>query len=115
MKENIIGARVKILDYYRDGLRGVVVSEKDNMYTIKLDSRSEIEKYYLASRDQIEVVEEKTKTAHVTITTEKLRQLIKENYKWNNYTLKDKVNIVTNFAYFENDKEILEFLIYMEE
>lgn len=57
----------------------------------------------------------KTTTHHVTIQTDKLKELIRENYKWNDYTIKGKIEIVTNLAYFENDKELLEFLLYMEE
>ena len=60
-------------------------------------------------------VEKNVQTHNVTISTEKLKQLIKENYKYNDYTLQGKIEIVTNLAYFENDKEILEFLRYMEE
>ena len=76
MKENIIGARVKILDNRFDGLRGVVISEIDNMYKIKLDGNTELERHYLATRDQLQVIEENTKTGHETKTTEKLKQLI---------------------------------------
>lgn len=54
-------------------------------------------------------------THHVTIKTEKLRELIHEHYKWNEYTLTDKIEIVTSLAYFNNDKELLEFLIFMED
>ena len=85
------------------------------MYKIKLDGNKKIERHYLANRDQLQVIEENTKIDHVTISTEKLKQLINENYKYNDYTLKGKVEIVTNIAHFENDKDILEFLIYMEE
>lgn len=53
-------------------------------------------------------------THHVTIQTEKLKELIQEHYKWNQYTLKGKIDIVTSLAYFNNDKEILEFLMFME-
>ena len=60
-------------------------------------------------------VEKNVQTHNVTISTEKLKQLIKENYKYNDYTLQGKIEIVTKLAYFENDKDILEFLIYMEE
>lgn len=74
--------------------------------------------YYIATNDGftiIETIEDNTQTSHVTISTEKLKELIKENYKWNDYTLQGKIDIVTNLAYFENDKELLEFLEYMEE
>lgn len=59
-------------------------------------------------------------THHVTIKTEKLRELICEHYKWNEYTLTGKIEIVTslayfNNAYFNNDRELLEFLIFMED
>lgn len=54
-------------------------------------------------------------THHVTIKTEKLRELIHEHYKWNEYTLTGKIEIVTSLAYFDNDRELLEFLICMED
>ena len=54
-------------------------------------------------------------THHVTIKTEKLRELIREHYNWNDYTLNGKIEIVTSLAYFDNDKELLEFLIFMED
>ena len=54
-------------------------------------------------------------THHVTIKTEKLRELIREHYKWNEYTLTGKIEIVTSLAYFDNDRELLEFLIFMED
>ena len=62
-----------------------------------------------------QIAEKNIHTHNVTISTEKLKQLIKENYKYNDYTLQGKIEIVTKLAYFENDKEILEFLRYMEE
>lgn len=54
-------------------------------------------------------------THHVTIKTEKLRELIREHYKWNEYTLIGKIEIVTSLAYFDNDRELLDFLIFMED
>ena len=54
-------------------------------------------------------------THHVIIKTEKLRELIREHYKWNEYTLIGKIEIVTSLAYFDNDRELLEFLIFMED
>ena len=59
--------------------------------------------------------EDGTITHHVIISTEKLKELIKKNYKWNDYTLQGKISIVTKLAYFDNDKEILEFIEFMEE
>lgn len=59
--------------------------------------------------------ENNTTTHHVTIHTDKLRELIREHYRWNDYTLQGKIEIVTSLAYFDNDKELLEFLIFMEE
>lgn len=62
-------------------------------------------------------MEEKNKmmTRHVIISTEKLKELIKENYKWSDYNILGKINIATKLAHFDNDKELLEFLQYMEE
>lgn len=51
----------------------------------------------------------------ITIKTEKLRELIREHYKWNEYTLTGKIEIATSLAYFDNDRELLEFLIFMED
>jgi len=86
------------------------VVDKNNHFLV-----SDIDMYNDHSLSTIETIEENTQTRHVTISTEKLKELIKENYKWNDYTLQGKIDIVTNLAYFENDKELLEFLEYMEE
>ena len=64
--------------------------------------------------EQLEEIEENVTTHHVTITTERLKELIKNNYKWNDYNLQGKIDIVTHLVYFENDRELLEFLLYME-
>lgn len=37
------------------------------------------------------------------------------DFKWNQYNIYGKINIVTDLAHFENDKELLEFLICMED
>lgn len=109
---SLIGKKVKILHPKYDGMTGRVVRDDKGVYTVILDHS---DKYYLTNGDDIQIIEENMKTNHVTIDSEKLKQLIKENYKWSDYTLKGKVDIVTNLAHFENDKEILEFLEYMEE
>ncbi len=59
--------------------------------------------------------EKEEQKRNVTIETDKLKELIKEHYKWNQYNIYGKINIVTDLAHFENDKELLEFLIYMED
>lgn len=56
-----------------------------------------------------------TTTHHITIDTENLKELIKNHYKWSDYTLIGKIGVVTGLAHFKNDKELLEFLIFMEE
>ena len=56
-----------------------------------------------------------TITHHVVIETDKLKQLIIDNYEWDKFTLHKKIEIAIKLAYFENDKELLEFLLYMEE
>lgn len=118
MSRNIVGKRVKVLDKKHDGITGTVVEELENQYKIKLDNKIGGCEYYIAPNDgftTIEEIEENAQIRHVTIRTEKLKQLINDNYKWDNYTLQGKINIVTSLAYFENDKELLEFLEYMEE
>ena len=116
--DNIIGKRVKILHKRYDGITGKVVEKRNNEYKIKLDNKIGGCEYYIATDDgftTIETIEENAQTRHVTISTEKLKELIKENYKWNDYTLQGKIDIVTSLAYFENDKELLKFLEYIEE
>ena len=55
-------------------------------------------------------------THHITIATEKLKQLILENHSnYINYALKDKIKTVKRYAEFDNDTDLLEFLEYMEE
>ena len=54
-------------------------------------------------------------TNHVMIETSKLKQLIIDNSEWDKFTLHKKIEIAIKLAYFENDKELLGFLIYMEE
>ena len=55
-------------------------------------------------------------THHITIETEKLKQLILENHSnYINYDLKDKIKTVKRYAEFDNDTDLLEFLEYMEE
>lgn len=66
-------------------------------------------------RKQERKQEKNITTHHVTIKTEKLRELIREHYNWNDYTLNGKIEIVTSLAYFDNDRELLEFLIFMED
>ncbi len=112
---DIIGKRVKVKHPEFDGITGVVVEKINNEYKIELDNKIGGCEYYIATDGGFIVIDENTTTHHVTIKTEKLKELIKENYKWNDYTLKGKIDIVTRLAYFENDKELLEFLEYMEE
>lgn len=55
-------------------------------------------------------------THHVTIETEKLKQLILENNNYyRNLSLKTKITLVKQYAEFDNDTDLLEFLIFMEE
>ena len=112
---DIIGKKVKILYKKYDGITGTVEEELRNEYKIKLDNKIDGCEYYIAPKDEFTIIEESVQVRHVTISTEKLKELIKENYKWNDYTLQGKIDIVTSLAYFENDKELLEFLEYMEE
>ena len=56
-------------------------------------------------------------THHVTIETDKLKELILETHKdyWNDYTLKAKIEAVKRYAEFDNDTDLLEFLEFMEQ
>ncbi len=112
---DIIGKKVKVIHPEFDGITGIVVEKINDKYKIELDNKTTGCEFYIATADGFTVIEENITTHHVIIRTEKLKQLIKENYEWNDYTLKGKIDIVTRLAYFENDKELLEFLEYMEE
>lgn len=115
MSISIVGKKVKLLEKKYDGITGIIVEELKNQYKIKLDNKIGGCEYYIAPKDGFTEIEENVQIRHVTIRTEKLKQIINDNYKWNDYTLQGKINIVTSLAYFENDKELLEFLEYMEE
>ena len=63
-----------------------------------------------------EIYKEGVRTHHVTIETDKLKELILETHKdyWNDYTLKAKIEAVKRYAEFDNDTDLLEFLEFME-
>lgn len=109
-----LGNKVKIIDGLAKGNTGKIIEKVGDGYKIELDEEIEGCKYYVASEEEFEEIEENITTHHVTITTEKLKELIKNNYKWNDYNLQGKIDIVTHLVYFENDRELLEFLLYME-
>ncbi len=109
-----LGNKVKIIDGVVKGNTGKIIEKVGDGYKIELDEEMEGCKYYVALEDEFEEIEENVTTHHVTITTEKLKELIKNNYKWNDYNLQGKIDIVTHLVYFENDRELLEFLLYME-
>lgn len=55
-------------------------------------------------------------THHVTIETDKLKELILENNNYyRNLSLKTKITLVKQYAKFDNDTDLLEFLEFMEE
>ena len=109
-----LGNKVKIIDGVVKGNTGKIIEKVGDGYKIELDEEMGGCKYYVALEDEFEEIEENVTTHHVTITTEKLKELIKNNYKWNDYNLQGKIDIVTHLVYFENDRELLEFLLYME-
>lgn len=113
-----LGNKVKIIDGLAKGNTGKIIEKVGNGYKIELDEEIEGCKYYVALggefKEIFEEIEKNVTTHHVTITTEKLKELIKNNYKWNDYNLQGKIDIVTHLVYFENDRELLEFLLYME-
>lgn len=110
-----IGDKVKILHKTYDGVTGMIVEINQDSYKIKLDHRIGASEFYVSKGQDLILIEKNVKTHHVTISTEKLKELIKNNYKWSNYTVNGKIDIVTSFAYFDNDKELWEFLEYMED
>lgn len=110
-----VGKRVKITHTERDGVTGRIIKEYDKSCKVKLDTSIQGCEYCIVRKEELIIIEENIQIRHVTIATEKLKELIIENYKWDNYTLKGKIDIVTKLAHFENDKELLEFLEYMEE
>lgn len=59
---------------------------------------------------------QEVETHKVTITPERLRELIYENHEdYLQLKLQKKVEIITIYAEFESDSDLLEFLIFMEE
>lgn len=55
-------------------------------------------------------------THHITIETDKLKELILENHSnYMNVPLKTKAKIVSKYAEFDNDTDLLKFLEFMEE
>lgn len=115
MSKSIVGKKVEITHTEHDGVTGRIIKEYDECCKVKLDTSIQGCEYCIVRKEELIVIEENVQIRHVTIATEKLKELIIENYKWDNYTLQGKINIVTSLAYFENDKELLEFLEYMEE
>ena len=109
-----LGNKVRIINGKLKGNTGKIIEKVGDGYKIELDEEIEGCKYYIALEDEFEEIEENVTTHHVTITTERLKELIKNNYKWNDYNLQGKIDIVTHLVYFENDRELLEFLLYME-
>lgn len=107
--------KVRIINGKLKGNTGKIIEKVGDGYKIELDEEIEGCKYYIALEDEFEEIEENVTTHHVTITTERLRELIRNNYKWNDYNLQGKIDIVTHLVYFENDRELLEFLLYMED
>lgn len=66
--------------------------------------------------DMTQIKERKVTEHHIKIRIEKLKELILENHiNYDTLKLKDKKAIATRYAYFETDKDLLEFLEYMEE
>lgn len=110
-----LGNKVRIINGKLKGNTGKIIEKVGDGYKIELDEEIEGCKYYIALEDEFEEIEENVTTHHVTITTERLKELIKNNYKWNDYNLQGKIDIVTHLVYFENDRELLEFLLYMED
>lgn len=110
-----LGNKVKIICGKAKGNIGRIIEEVGDGYKIELDEEIEGCKYYIALEEEMEEIKENVTMHHVTITTEKLKELIKNNYKWDDYNLQGKIKVVTHLVYFENDRELLEFLLYMEE
>lgn len=110
-----IGTRVKILHNSIDGVTGIIEKKTKDKYKVKLDHLIGASEFYISDGSDLVAIEENSKIHHVTISTEKLKVLIKNNYKWSDYTANGKIDIVTSFAYFDNDKELWEFLEYMED
>lgn len=114
--EELINKRVRIISKQNpefEGVKGTIVEKVDNMYyKIKLDQEMDGCLYYVAQREDFEIIEEH----HVVAPFDKVKELILENHKgYMKLRLKDKITIVKYFAHFDNDSELLEFLEYMEE
>ena len=109
--------KVRVLCKDRDGVTGIIVKilEDNTTYLVKLDHKIGGRETCVARGDELILIEKGYTTHHVSISTEKLKELINNNYHWNEHTPQAKLEIVTKFAYFEKDKDIWEFLKYMED
>lgn len=92
---------------------------KDNIMLNDYKNRFEQDFWELLKieRPQYEEIYKKgVTTHHITIETEKLKELIVEKHSnYINYVLKDKIKTVKRYAKFDNDTDLLEFLEFMEE
>ena len=72
---------------------------------------------YCNNKTAFEIYKKGVITEHITIETDNLKELILETHKdyWHDYTLKAKIKAVTRYAEFDNDRELLNFLKFMEE
>ena len=87
----------------------------DTLKSINTNKEDDDVGAYWFINTEVEVIEENMATHHIRIETDKLKELINKNYNWNDYTLQGKIDIVTSLAYFDNDRELLEFLGFMEQ
>lgn len=92
----------------------IMVITSNNDKVIILDDDKEILKI---ERPQYEEIYKKgVTTHHVTIETDKLKELILENNNYyRNLSLKTKITLVKQYAEFDNDTDLLKFLELMEE
>lgn len=90
----------------------IIVITSNNYKVIILDDDKEILKI---ERPQYEEMYKKgVTTHHITIETDKIKELILEKHYYVTYTSKKKIALVKQYAEFDNDTELLEFLKFME-
>lgn len=110
-----IGDRITYKNSMND-IRKVIIKDEEqkNKYC---NNKTAFEILKIERPQYEEIYKKGVITEHITIETDKLKELILETHKdyWHDYTLKAKIKAVTRYAEFDNDRELLNFLKFMEE
>lgn len=109
-----IGDRITYKNSMND-IRQVIIKDEEqrNKYC---NNKTAFEILKIERPQYEEIYKKGVITHHVTIETEKLKELILENNNYyRNLSLKTKITLIKQYAKFDNDTDLLEFLTFMEE